>query len=230
MKKTITTLTALAAMGAAALQADELSISSTFGWESEYVFRGLQFAKSNFQPVVDFSYEETYVGFWSMLPVQSRQSDDMEFNFYGGYTAALDHLWHVDVGATVYYFPNFVTDSTRIEAYIGGALDLPFSPAVYVFYDFDDEVWTVEGSAGYSHDLGEGYSFDLGVHLGHSWISDVWRGSTLPDYFYGGVSAGVSQAFTDHVHASAGGRFTFNDLSGAKQSNVWWGVSLTAGF
>ena len=233
MKKSITTLAAVFALGATSLQADELSISSTFAWESEYVFRGLQQAKSNFQPSIDLSYGPLYTGFWSMFPVRSDQSHLKEFNFYTGYQGRMNDWVNLDFGATMYYYPNANIQSTQLEPYFGGVFEAPLSPTVYFYHNFRNNDTTLEASIGHGIDLGNQYDLHLGGHFGH-----VWRSSGTKDYAYAGASADLSYSFTEWARGSVGVRFTANDLSASDPelqgisvtSNLWWGFSFTAGF
>ena len=47
---------ALSASAIAPAAAEELSVSTTVGFESRYLFRGVQFAETSFQPAISLGY------------------------------------------------------------------------------------------------------------------------------------------------------------------------------
>lgn len=229
MKKIIATLAAGLALCGGALQAqDELSISTTFAYESEYVFRGVFLAQGSIQPGIDISYGGAYGGIWYSFPLDAEISSK-EMDVYGGYSFAVSDMVDLDVGATWYYYPNAenlgITEDNTFETYVGAVFDTTFSPAVYLYYDWDLEAITLEFSGGYSVEMGENSSFDVGPYIGYV---DPDGGDS---YLYGGVSADVSYSFSDNASASVGVRWAANDIDGAtKDSMAWWGASFTAGF
>lgn len=219
MNKTITSV--FAALGlATAAQAQDLSITTTVGYESVYVFRGAELADDIFQGSVDLAFGDFYGGVWTAQPITQSQAN--EIDFYAGYGFAVSELVSLDVGGTYYYYPEAGSgDSGTFEAYIGAAFDLTLSPAVYVYYDFDLEVITVEGSAGYSMPLNDDTSFDLGGYVGYI-EPDEGDGQ-----YYLGATADVSYTFTENASGSVGIRLS--DLEDG-DTEFYWGASFTAGF
>lgn len=214
---------------ASLLNAEELSISATVGWESEYVFRGAQLADSILTAAVDLEYTGVYVGIWSAQPVNSLDQASQEFDFYGGYAFNATDMLSLDFGLTAYYYPSLEdfapgADDLTVEAYVGGALDTVLAPALYLYYDFTLENFTIEGSAGHSFDLGNSMSIDLGAYLGYVWID------AGGDYFYGGLNGDLTYSFTDFASASIGPRVSFNDVDVGRDANFWFGASFSAGF
>src|SRR5690606_22332390 len=118
------------ALGATALPAqmdmEDLSMSVTFGWESEYVFRGVQRADEIYAPSIDFSMGGAYAGVWAALPVDDDGvlGGGHETDFYAGYGLALSDLVSLDLGVTYYTYNNsagasLLTREDTLEAYIG---------------------------------------------------------------------------------------------------------------
>ena len=118
MKK-ILVIAALSGLAAAFAQDEgtgssisDLSISGTFAYESEYVFRGLQFADESFQPSVEIGYPvadgNIYAGIWVNDPISAgngnAQGGTQEIDFYGGFAYPIDVVT-LDVGFTYYWFP-----------------------------------------------------------------------------------------------------------------------------
>ena len=225
MKKLIALLTGSACIaGAASAQVtlEDLEISTTFAWESEYVFRGVKFAQGSFQPGLDLALGDLYVGTWGSFSTEDAYNDADEIDFFGGYGIAIDETFSLDLGVTVYYFPP--SDSNTTEIYAGIAADTEGSPSAYVYYDFDLEVFTIQGSLGHSIPLADAASLDLGATLGYA------TGDDIDDYLYYGVTADVAYTINDYSSVSIGARFSGNDSDGASTEFLWWGVSYASGF
>lgn len=232
---------------------DDLSVSTSFAFESKYVFRGIQFSDEAFQPGVDFALGGAYAGVWASLPTFSRQRSTVadglfdvnttEVDFYAGYSLpSFDGLEEVafDVGLTYYTFPDaadgfFDTDANSVEFYAGASLDTLAAPAVYIYYDIHLDTFTIEGSAGHSFPIDDKASFDVGGFLGVAIIEDA------DNLFYYGISADLAYAFSENVSGAIGARFSgtdeeltgFNEATDSFSSDknaIWWGVSFSAGF
>lgn len=232
MKKTFLSLivTSLLAIGGANTYAN-LTFSTTMAFESEYVFRSVQYADASFQPSVELAYGDFYIGTWVNQPIVDPGAMFLnEVDFYGGYGFALGDTFSADVGLTYYWFPEEpATDGYSREVYFGLSADVALAPSVYFYYDFDLDTFTIEGSFGHSFALGEGSpaSFDLGAYFGY-----VAPKGAPNDVYYGG-SADISYAFTDNASFSFGVRASGlgDDLAGGgRDGNFWWGMSFSAGF
>lgn len=234
MKK-ISAILAAAVAGVSIAGAEELSISTTFAWESEYIFRGVQLADEYFAPAVDFSYGDFYAGIWSALPVEGEDANEVDF--YAGMGVGINEMVSADFGFTYYTYPSssdefFDGDVNTFEIYTGASFETTLSPAVYVFYDFDLEAFTLEGSIGHSVEAGTDGSIDLSAYLGY----------VSPDegdeYTYYGASVGYSYAFTENAAWSIGVNWYgsedplgFNeDGSPQEDSKFSISTSITAGF
>lgn len=249
--------TALLGLAAATVStaafAGELGVETTVGFESRYVFRGVQLQEASFQPAVSLSYGNLYGGAWLALPVGD---DDIsygdELDLFAGYSAALGDAVSYDVGFTYYTYPDsqsgffdtFEEDgsglgSNTLEIFGGLSFDaIPLSPSIYVYHDFMFDTTTLEGGASYSFPLAESTSFDLGGSLGYV-IDDDAGG----DYLYGAATADVSYAFSDNASFFVGVRYGGSDIAGGsifddttpptvttKASGFWFGLGFTAGF
>lgn len=232
MKKTIVCLAALGA-GMSYAGAEELSISSTFAWESEYIFRGEQFADEYFAPSVDIAYGGFYAGIWAALPFNLDRSmgEVNEVDYYAGYAMDLNEMAGLDFGATYYTFDSqddfFDSDTNTFEVYTGISLSTNFAPAFYVYYDFDLETLTFEGSVGHSIEVGESSTVDFSASLGY----------VEPDagesYLYYGASAGYSYSFSEGAAMSMGLNYYGADedmMYGGDGNTLTYSISFTAGF
>lgn len=235
MKK-LTAILAATVATAAIANADELSVSATFAWESSYVFRGIQFADITFMPSVDVAYGGFYAGIWAALPVDgSKDGDANEVDFYAGYSMAVSDLVSLDFGLTYYTFPSgpdaelFGLDPNTLEFYVGVAFEMPFSPSVYFFYDVELDLFTVELAAGHAFELGAESSIEVSGFLGY------WNESGGLDNIYLGVGAAYVYSFSDNAALSVGVNWYWSDekLLGRhmdKANRLTYGFSFSAGF
>lgn len=237
MKKTILTFAAISALGVAAYASqDGLSATVTVGWESEYVFRGLQLADSSVQPAVDINYMGYYAGVWASFPIVANQTFSKEFDFYAGYGMDLSETVNLDLGVTEYYYPSAHDISKDIyksttEVYVGFSFDVISTPSIYLYYDWRLKDFTVEGHVGHSFEVAEQVSFDVGASLG--WVANDKETKTVegPDYLYGSATVDLVYKLAENAKAYAGPRISFNDYDNiTNESNLWWGVGITAGF
>lgn len=217
--------------------ADEFSITTTFAYESEYLFRGIQLSDPAFQPSVEFGWGGAYLGLWTNQPIDDDDtfgfSTDNEIDIYFGYGFSMEWV-SFDVGMTYYWYPEagpgfgaFAADIdyTR-ELYVGAAFDVFFNPAVYVYYDFDLEAWTFEFSGGYSYDISEfvaNSSLEFGAYLGFVGVDDLTAGFGPPPpagiefsngWTYWGLTLDWVYTFTDYASGSIGVRYSGNNDGG----------------
>ncbi len=238
---------ALAVTPVTPAHADELSVSTTWALESEYIFRGIQFAETSFQPDISLSYGGFTLGAWASIPVGD---DDVAFgdevDIYGSYETSVTDLVSASVGFTYYMFPDAMsgffdtldeedgTGANTFELFASAGFDVFLSPSATIYYDFMFETVTLEGSAGYSFPITEALSFDVGGTIGH-----VIDDDDDADYTYASVTGDLAYAFTEDVSGAVGVRygassedFYFGDLDGVPDegNSVWFGASLSAGF
>lgn len=231
--KNLTKLTILSAVilgGFNSLSAqDELSITTTWSWESSYVFRSVQYAEDYFAPSVDFSYGNFYAGLWAALPVDDEFGN--EIDTYVGYTFTITDMISGDIGATYYAYPDaqdepFDADVNTLETYIGFSLETAFNPSLYLFYDLDLESFTGEVSVGDSYDVGENTAMDVSLYGGFV-EPDVGQ-----EYQYFGASVGGTYSFTDSASASLAVNWATSseELMLDGRDELWFSVSVTTGF
>lgn len=258
MNKTIAFISAAVVLGGTGLSAQwvpaasDIAVTSDVTFASEYIFRGVERADYSFQPSVEASAGDFYVGLWANLAtanhVPTVKSDlRNEVNYYGGFALEVPNaeFLTLDAGLTVYHNPR-ASLNRRHEAFVGTKIsDIAnmngVSAAVYYFYDFDIRSHVVEGSIGYSFDLSSlnvPASVDVsglyGTQLGSSIKSNrLGAFGNAENYHYYGASAEVPFAVTENSTVSAGLHYQTAekiDSSAGATKNIFWTLSYTAGF
>lgn len=204
MKK-ITAIIAASVAGATIASAQELSISTSVAWETDYIFRGQQLAEEYFAPSVDVSYGDFYAGMWAALPVDAMYANEVDF--YAGYGFGINETVSADFGVTYYTYPEAGSGEDTLEAYAGLSFESVLSPSIYVFYDMDLDNLTLEGSIGHAVELSEEGSVEMSAWLG--WVDlddDLMDGSgkAFGDYMYYGAGVAYIYAFTESASFSIG--------------------------
>jgi len=246
MKKNIVLIAALVLGAFSAIAQDvapasSLSVTSKFGYESKYVFRGVQLADAIITPAIDVAYGDFYAGMWFAVPVEnadSAKTSDNEMDIYAGYSTALTSILTIDAGACRYAYDDVVVDfmdkGNTLEGYVGVSANIFLSPSAYAYYDIDLQVFTLEGSIGHSFELSDKFSVDVGGSIGYVWADDSDN-----DYAYYGATADLSYAVNNSSSVGFGVRFSGSEdeqMYGAaddidlSKSAFWYGLTFSTGF
>jgi len=232
MKKITMTLLALAAgaflRAEDSVQTSSYSVTMDFPYVSKYVFRGLEYGNDAIQPSVELSVGNGYVGIWTSQPIE--HNDDNEFDFYAGYKLDLNDQWSLDLGSTVYTYPELdngpgVNDTT-VETYLGINGDISgIKPGAYVYYDWTLESWTGQVQLGYSYPLK-----DIGVSLDFSGSFGGVIRDDEADYLYWSLGTQANYTLSEKASLYAGIAYTSNDLKRV-EGNFWvFTTGLSVGF
>lgn len=229
MNKTTAITAAILAGSTFASAQEELSVSISLAYESDYVFRGVALAEDYFAPSVDITYGDMYAGIWAALPTDSEYGDEVDF--YAGYGFSVSELVSADLGFTYYTYPDsadglFDGDVNTFEIYAGLSFEAPLSPSVYVFYDLDLEAFTLETSAGQSWEVSESTAIELAGYLGYV------DASGIDSYFYYGAGLSYSIAMSETASASIGVNWygSEEDMGDGDKNKVTVGGSISLGF
>ena len=238
MKKTIILCAALLGGGTAltaqdaapAVSESSYAVTVDFPYVTKYVFRGLQIARDSFQPSVEIAAGDFYAGVWNNTPLRSEHDGNIskEIDLYVGWTPALTESLKADFGATIYWYPrvNSYLASDSFEMFAGlNWTTGNFTPAAYVYRDFNLHAWTVQGSIGYSVPLtGLGTSLDLNATVG----------TVSPDdgdsYEYFSVGMNMPVKLSDMVKLNFGVTYTANNIDGGEDPGLWGTAGVTASF
>lgn len=209
----------------------DFSASATYGFESEYIFRGFLISGDTFTPSAEGRINNQnstfYGGVRTALPSQKDDNKRKMNEYYLGWELDIADKYIVDIGVSHYEFLPFMDDSPN-EVNLGFTIDTILSPSVYVYTDFDGEMTTYEGSVGHAFALDQKSAIMVTAYAG---FSDFHVGST-----YQGAMIDYSYSFTRYARFTIGGRIARLDPDApgdddlVKDTRVWWGVSFTAGF
>ena len=250
MKKILLGAAVVLVAGAApmAAQAQDVSVSTSIDYVTDYVFRGVSLAETAIQPGVEVSYGDFTVGGWFSTGVGEASALALdEFDLYASYGFSLTDKISASVGGTYFHFPqggDFFSTSNGAGTYeVNGGLsyDGLLSPSVMAYYDFNLQAITLEGSVGHSIATSDKTSLDLGLTVGLVTADDE---DFDADWEYGTASAALGYAFTDDVSTYVGINYTLStsddeglglgyvdSLLGDPNSDLFWaGVGVAAGF
>jgi uncharacterized protein (TIGR02001 family) len=211
----------------------DFSFRATATFNSEYIFRGEQFAKHNVAGGVEVASGGLYAGTWAILPTEDDYNAyQTEIDIYGGYGFDLTETVYADVGITGYIFngPQLLfANRDSVEAYGGFSLNVPFKPSLYGFYDFTREAATIEASLDYTLPFGR-TDLNLGATGGYT---DA-KGS-IEDYAYFQADAELVYNFNRQASVGVGGHWNIsedrrflNGLSVNGSNSTWYGITLKA--
>ena len=82
----------------------ETEMSASIGYDSKYIFRGVALADESMTVSIDAEFDSAYLGMWTNQPITG--NFDNEFDFYGGLGFDVAEGISMDVGGTLYYYPN----------------------------------------------------------------------------------------------------------------------------
>jgi len=226
MKKIL--VLALSALATAGVSRADYSLSSDLTYASEYIFRGVQLGDTTLHPSIEFTQNDFYLGMWAALPIDQVESKGWtnEFDFYAGYSKELSDKASLDLGVTYYYYPDGNVDEST-EAYLGLTFDVGgFTPAFYGYYDFDLEVYTLQGSVGYSIPMaGAGTSLDLSATYGYV------EPDQADSYSYYGASAQIPYKLNENATLTVGVHYASNDIGqGIEDDFIYFTAGVTIGF
>ena len=254
MKKFLLVSASFALASAAPLTAqasdiiEGVSVSTSIDYVSEYVFRGVSFARGAVQPGVELSKGNLTVGVWTSAAIgeASAVAGD-EIDVYASYGFDLSDTISASVGATIFHFPDVdgglfdFGGASTLEFSAGVGFDTLLAPSVTAYYDVDLEAFTLEGGLSHSVPVADKTSVDFGLTGG--FVAADGDG----DYEYGVGSVSLGYAFTDNVSSYIGANYSvssidslnfrrFVDPTGTAFSattddtETWFGVGFAAGF
>jgi uncharacterized protein (TIGR02001 family) len=251
MKTSAIIITAL--LAGAGLRADEpgqftapkldYSITSNFGFTSEYVFRGTKVTDQAFQPSLEVDSNNFNLGVWTSQPLLHSQQNEVDI--YGGYKYAVNKDLSVQAVATYYLYPEFSkTSKTNIdgarnsfEPGIGLTYTIAgFSPSAFYYYDTVLKQHTGLGSLGYALPLaGLGTELDLTGYYGIVGGRDVTPSLVKhvhQSYNFAGADVSLPYKLAPNTTLTLAAHYAtnYNLPAGTKRDLIWWSAGVAIGF
>lgn len=230
--------------------AENFEITAAIDYVTQYVFRGASFAGDSVQPSVQLSYDGFYLSGWGSIALgEEANLFADEYRINGGYNMPLTDTISIDMGATIYHFPDSgglfdfgsdAGDASTLELFSSLNFDAALNPTLEAYYDLDLKSFTGIGSIEQYYSLTDSSDFLIGAHAGFV-TSD-----TGLDYEWGQVSTGMIWDLADSVslygkaHYGISSDDLFIDtnfepddtttISAPKSSKAWFSVGLEIGF
>lgn len=228
----------------------DASVTLTADYVTEYVFRGVTLAGEALQPSIEVSFRNLSAGIWSSFAMgEEKDAFADEIDFYITSRWELTDFVSGEIGATLYHFPDSgglfdvgteEGDASTAEIYGGLDFDVPLSPTMSGYYDFNLKTVTLESSLTYSLSLIDNLMLEGSVSAG------LVEASEGINYQYGKLSAKAYLDVTDNAAFYAGAHYgvssedTFLDtsfdlsdpttLSDPTQNSTWYSVGVTTTF
>ncbi len=235
-----------------------ISVSSEFGFASEYVFRGLELGDRSFQAGVELDVYGIYLGVWTNQPIENQQTGVIDDRIV--YSTGFRHDIPVyrtmevgfDIGLNVYQhndqrdrLQNSPLFPRSHEFYVGlGAADFGESigvanldTSVYYYHDIDIKSNVFEADLSQHSSLKE-----WGIPIGfkpRAFIGTQFGEKDTPAYNYWGVGLEAPVSLSRHSEISAGVSYADawnqeKDRTSEKflgrGENLWWTVAYRAAF
>ncbi len=244
MKKFLVGLVALAmvTVGAAAtaMAAVEVEGDAYVGFYDKYLWRGFDLSGSEgvVQGGVDISHKGFTVSYWTNM----QASDDKAEGFKSGeatetditldYSFDLNDTVSVSVG-NIYYNLDGLNDTN--EAYVSVGLNTLLSPALTVYYDWDEaelDGLFATASVGHTIEVGEKVGINLGALVSYNQASEYAVGEYREFHNYE-LSLGLDYAVTDNITISPSYMLSSGLSAQAKEAidtETLAGISVTFAF
>lgn len=220
--KTLLRLLSISAAGLPLLQAADRGVTAKMAYESAYVSYGVRYAKSTFVPMIDAFAGDYYAGIWGFLPPDSYEGFKGEWDIFGGRTIKMNDLVSIDVGGTLYHYPESPYWANTFEGFFWLNFALPLKPKLKLYYDFTISNWIGEAMVSHSLPLSKKTSFSLSGHFGFR------QPNNFQKVYYATAKADLVYSLSEKAQLSIGIRGTDNSKHWAVGHGLigWFGTSL----
>jgi uncharacterized protein (TIGR02001 family) len=92
-------------------------VTGNIGWNSDYIFRGVQLSSSSANGGLDVTHGNWYAGTW-LADVETENLDGIEIDLYGGWSGQTGE-WSYGIGGTGYFYTDGF-DSDYYELNLSG--------------------------------------------------------------------------------------------------------------
>lgn len=172
----------------------EKSASASVDVMSSYMWRGFELHEDPaIQPSVGITYGSFGINLWSDYNMETKEAVETDLTL--NYTFTMDKL-NFDIGY-IYFGLDNATDTQ--EVYVSIAYDTFLSPALALYYDFDEGKGTfIEASIG--HDIAVGSDMTLSLGASASYNADsAYSIGGYNDFHNANVSATLSIPVNENI-------------------------------
>jgi uncharacterized protein (TIGR02001 family) len=223
------------AAASAAAPASPHTLTSNFGLYTDYIFRGISYAKErgSVQGSVDYSHANgIYAGVWSSnvdSDIYAINGNTMEIDLYGGYVHTFSPDLSLNLGALYYYYPNNKKlgnfnsansiDLTAALTYKYFTAKYSYMPTKYFGAADSNGSGYVEFNANYP--VAQLSGLNLTAHVGRQYVSGTGAlvGQSNSGYDYTDWQLGVNKDFS--IASSAGWNAGLSYIDTNADSSVW---------
>lgn len=208
--------------GAATADAEKTAGSAAVGVLTNYVWRGQNLGDDGVvQPTLGITYGSFGMNFWSNYDMDTRENNETDLTL--NYSTSLDKLT-IDFGY-IYYALDAAEDTQEI--YMTLSYDVLLSPALAVYYDFDEgDGGFVVASVGHTIGISERTSFNLGaavgINLNNAVMGKDSSGDAFTDFYNGEISVSLDIAIDENLTVSPMAAYSFGLSDDAK--NIFEGI------
>jgi len=171
----------------------EVTGDAYVNYSSMYLWRGFDLSDGHAvaQGGMDISFKGLTLSYWSNYNFTNSVLDETDITV--DYSFDAGEMVGISLGHILYSVQGF--DDIG-EVYAGVSLNTLLSPALKVYYDYDNEATYVAASIGHSLDLKEGLSLSLGA------LASYVDNDAYSDLHNAEFSAGLDYAVTDQISLS----------------------------
>jgi uncharacterized protein (TIGR02001 family) len=231
----MTSINVRAEEAAAAAPASPHTFTTNFGLYTDYVFRGISYAKEKgaVQGSVDYSHANgIYAGVWSSnvdSDTGAIAGNTQEIDLYGGYVHTFNPDLSLNLGALYYYYPA----GKKVTAYSANSVDLTaaltykyftlkysYMPTKYFGFVDSEGSSYVEFNGNYP--VAQVAGLNLTAHVGHQYVSGTGafdKGVSNSVYDYTDWQIGVNKDFS--IASSTGWNAGLSYIDTDADANKW---------
>lgn len=229
------------AFGPLSASAAETSGSASADFMSNYVWRGQKLSNGVvIQPSVGITYDGFGANLWANYDTGLHEHNETDLTL--NYSHSIDMVSLE--GGYIFYALEGVDDTQ--EVYVSVGVDVIASPAITVYYDFDEgDGAFIVASVDHSFELHKMVALDLGASVSYNADNAVMGtdadGNEFSDFYNGDLSASLSVSVTDAISVGPMIAYSFplsNDAEDAIEAIsddgdsdiVYGGINLSVSF
>jgi len=211
----------------------EESASVTVGYNSSYIFRGVNYGDDQVTAQVDYDIPNVplSIGAWYGNPTTGRGQNPAHADELDLYATLSHSFGALDawIGYTAYLYPESgsANKSNEVGTGVGTSVG-PIDLALGAYYDFDIDGWYIDLTAGHSFEISDMISLDLSAGISYS-IDYNSAGSEFNSVL---LVASLPIALTDTATLTpyVAGNFALDAIDGYQDDQVFGGISLRVAF